>query len=110
MATSSEFVAWLTALGLGIERGWKIYSDHRNQKKEDKTVSITEGDSLFRRANEMMDRLESDAKALREENIHLRRRVADLEEELGMIRRLMRENGIAVPFKTKPVEGLVVPG
>lgn len=99
-----DLIPWAGMLGLMAERAWKMYADRRAIAKDDKVISITEGDSLMRRANEMMDRLEKDAAANREEATSLREKAAAMQQravymetQLALLRRLLCEHDIAIP-------------
>lgn len=89
MVETANLAGWLAATALAAERLWKIYSEWRAAKATSTTTSIAAADSLFRRATDMMDRIERDNASLRNELLRkdaeiatLRQRVDHLEGEV----------------------------
>lgn len=72
---ADQWLGWVAAAGLAVERAWKVWTDRQALRKDIRALGISEGESLFRRATEMMDRLEK-------ENAELRARIEHLEDEL----------------------------
>ena len=91
----AEWSPWLAALGLGGERLFKLWSDYRDRRGDDAKIRLLDSDSIFSRANAMMDRYQKtidaqDARieeqddeigSLRLEVIALRERIAALEHQ-----------------------------
>lgn len=100
----TDFIPWAGMIGLMAERAYKMYASHKAITKDEKVISITEGDSLMRRANEMLDRLEKEVATNREEATLFRdkatamqTRAVFMESQLAILRRLLRDHGIAIP-------------
>lgn len=81
----SDWGPWLAAAGLAAERLFKLWSDYRNRRGEDEKARTLDGDSIFRRASELMDRYEKKIASQDEEIERLRDEVASLQQRIFVL-------------------------